>query len=103
MKELLTGLLVGSGIFLLMMLMNLVIMPPVERVLGRILPWWLKAFLTSVAQGLFAAILLFAGLGFFATSGQHLMRAHPVSFLVTTCVGTVLFLALNMKSSEFKS
>ena len=38
----------------------------------------------------------FAVLGLLAISGMHPIRAHPISFIVTMCVWTVLFMAVNL-------
>jgi hypothetical protein len=65
--------------------------PGTETFLGRVVPSWLKVFLTSLFQALFLAVTLFGILGLFAHSGVNLIPHYPIGFAVIAGIGTALF------------
>jgi hypothetical protein len=87
------------GLVLLYVVMN----PGAERFVGRIFPWWFKAFLTSLLQALFLSLILFGILGVFAQHGMNLIQRHPISFIVVSGIGTVLFLWGNTTIRDYSS
>lgn len=92
-----------SLVFCGLILFYAVMKPGTETFLGRILPSWLKVFLTSLFQALFLAVILFGILGLFAHSGVNLIPRYPIGFAVIAGIGTVLFLWGNAAPSQFSS
>ena len=84
-------------------LLYVVMKPGTETFLGRIFPWWFKAFLTSLLQALFLSVILFGILGVFARSGVNLIEHYPIAFVVISGIGTGLFLWGNTASGELSS
>lgn len=84
-------------------LLGVALAPGTERFLGRIFPWWFKAFLTSLLEALFLSLILFGILGIFAQHGMNLIQRHPISFIVVSGIGTVLLLWGNTTTREFSS
>ena len=82
-----------AAFFLVGLLFSCVIMPPIERICGRILPWWSKAFLASVAQAFLVSFFLYALLGF----------NHSTIFVIALLLGTGFFLWTNVSSGEHSS
>jgi len=80
-----------------------VMTPSTERFLGRIFPWWFKAFLTSVLAALFLSLILFGIFGIFAQHGMNLIQRHPISFIVVSGIGTALLLWGNTTIREYNS
>jgi hypothetical protein len=100
--QLIKGVLVVFGLLVpLYMVVVFIIALPIERLIGRMLPWRVKWFLTSVVQGFLCSVIFFAVLGFFGASGMSRMQRHPVYFVFTIAVGTVAFLLLNLRLGEF--
>ena len=81
-------------------LLFVVMMPRAETFVGRIFPWWLKAFLNALLQALSLSLILFGILGIFAQHGLNLIQRHPISFIVVSGIGTVLLLWLNTAMRE---
>jgi len=88
-----------SGIVLLYVVMR----PSTESFLGRIFPRRFRAFVTSLFQAVSFSAILFGILGFFADDGVKSILHHPMSFLVVSGNGTVLFLSANSAPHEFES
>jgi hypothetical protein len=86
-----------------LVLLCLVMMPRTEKFLGRIFPWWFKAFLTSLLQALSLSLILFGILGMFAQHGMNLIQRHPISFIVVSGIGTALFLWGNTTIRDYSS
>jgi hypothetical protein len=77
--------------------------PGTETMLGRIFPWWFKAFLTSLFEALCLSLILFGILGIFAPHGVNVIQRHLISFIVVSGIGTALFLWANATTPEFSS
>jgi hypothetical protein len=90
-------------VFCGLVLFYAVMKPGTETFLGRILPSWLKLFLTSLFQALFLAVILFGILGLFAHSGVNLIPHYPVGFAVIAGIGTLLFLWANTAPEQLSS
>ena len=102
MWPLIKGLLVVFGVLVpLYMIVVFIIAIPIERLLGRTLPWRVKWFLTSLVQGFLCSVIFFAALGFFGANGMIRLERHPVFFVFTVAAGTVAFLLLNLRLGEF--
>ena len=86
-----------------LVLLCVVMTPRTEMFLGRIFPWWFKAFVSSLLQALSFSLVLFGILGIFAQHGQNLIQRHPLSFIVVSGIGTALFLWGNTTTREFSS
>jgi|HubBroStandDraft_6_1064221.scaffolds.fasta_scaffold531043_2 hypothetical protein len=84
-------------------LLCVVLQPATETVLGRIFPWWFKAFLISLFEALSFSLILFGILGFFAPHGVNAIQHHLISFIVVSAIGTALFLWGNATTREFTS
>lgn len=91
--------LVFCGLFLLYFVMK----PRTESFLGRVFPFWLKAFLTSLFEALFLSLILFGILGVGAHSGVSLIQQYPISFIVISGIGTALFMKANIAPDEFST
>jgi len=84
-----------ESLFLLfcgLVLLILAMRPSTETFFGRIFPWWLKAFVTSLFQALSVSLMLFGILGIFSKSGVHLIQHYPISFIIISAIGTAGFL-----------
>lgn len=92
-----------SLVFCGLILFYVIMKPGTETFLGRILPSWLKVFLTSLFQALFLAVILFGILGLFAHSGVNLIPHYPIGFGVIAGIGTGLFLWGNTATNQFSS
>jgi hypothetical protein len=87
-------------VFCGLVLFYVVMKPSTETLLMRILPSWLKAFVTSLLQALLVSLVLFGILGIFSRSGVHLIQHYPISFIVISGIGTTFFFWGNFTESE---
>jgi nucleoside recognition membrane protein YjiH len=92
-----------SLIFCGLALLYLVMRPGTETLLGRVFPWWLKAFLTSLLQAVCLSVILFGMLGVFSHSGVTLIGHYPIVFIVIAGIGTALLLWGNITNREYSS
>jgi hypothetical protein len=82
-------------VFCSLALLFIVLQPRTERLLEHIFPSSLKGFLMSLFEALSFSLMLFGVFGLLAKRGVNLVSRHPISFVVVSGIGTLLFLWAN--------